>query len=97
MMMMKKILIIAYTSLFCLLTLSCSKEIEMSKLENRHGVFYEPNQEKPYTGKVLEYYDNGQKKVEGTFKDGKREGFSIFWDKNGQKQVEENFKDDKIE
>ena len=42
------------------------------------------------------WYDNGQKKIEGTYKDGKGDGVKTWWDKNGQKENEITFKDGEI-
>ena len=41
----------------------------------------------------FEWYDNGQKEYEETFKDGKLDGLRTYWHKNGQKKKEENYKD----
>jgi hypothetical protein len=41
---------------------SCADEREISYLQDRNGVMYQPNQEKPFTGKFGTYYENGQKK-----------------------------------
>jgi antitoxin component YwqK of YwqJK toxin-antitoxin module len=46
----------------------------------------------PYTGKSVEFYDNGQKKSEGNYKKGKAEGLWTSWHKNGQKNEEGNYK-----
>ena len=43
------------------------------------------------------WYENGQKKSEGNFKDGKRHGLSTIWYENGQKQKEGNWKDGKLD
>ena len=43
--------------------------------------------------KHVEYWPNGQKKEEGTFKDGKQEGKWTWWYENGQKKHEGNYKD----
>ena len=40
------------------------------------------------------WYENGQKKYEGKFKDGKRHGLWMIWHANGQKKSEKNYKDD---
>ena len=32
-----------------------------------------------------------QKKAEGFFKDGKKDGFWMFWDENGQKEAQRNY------
>jgi len=54
---MNKITVIVCTLLLVFSTQSCStseeKVIEKSKLQNRNGINYEINQEKPYTGNRL--------------------------------------------
>ena len=61
--------------------------------QERNGLVYLPNQEEPFTGKNLCKYDNGQKKVEGRIKDGKKEGKWTWWHENGQIESEINYKD----
>jgi antitoxin component YwqK of YwqJK toxin-antitoxin module len=39
-----------------------------------------------------DWYENGQKKSEGNYKDGNREGLWTVWFENGQKNRETNFK-----
>ena len=39
------------------------------------------------------WYKNGQKAYEGTYKDGKLNGFEVGWYKNGQKAYEGTYKD----
>ena len=41
----------------------------------------------------FKYYESGQKKEEGTFKDGKEDGLKTWWYENGQKSYEGTFKD----
>ena len=60
------------------------------------GIIYLPSKTKPFTGKNLCKYENGQKKSEGNFKDGKKDGKRTSWNENGQIEVEENFKDGKL-
>jgi len=45
----------------------------------------------PY--KETTYYENGQKWLESTYKDGKEDGLWTTWYENGQKMGEETFKD----
>ena len=52
-------------------------------IETRHGL-------------VTLWYDNGQKKVEGNYKDGKEDGIWIAWDENGQIKRENKNYDDKL-
>lgn len=56
---MKKVLIL----MAALLMMSCgnnSKEIDLSLLENKSGIFYEKGSEKPFTGKVTAKYPDGK-------------------------------------
>ena len=40
-----------------------------------------------------EYYENGEKKFEGSFKNGKRDGLFTWWYENGQKEYEGLYED----
>ena len=42
---------------------------------------------------VVKTYQNGEKRFEGNYKDGKVDGLYRFWYENGQKSYEENYKD----
>jgi formylglycine-generating enzyme required for sulfatase activity len=44
-------------------------------------------------GLHTEYYEDGQKKIEGNIKDGKRDGLWTTWNEKGQKIKETTFKD----
>ena len=44
---------------------------------------------------VLEYHENGEKKVEGTLKNKKEDGLWTYWHTNGQKKREVIYKDGK--
>ena len=74
--------------------------IDLSKLKDRDGVKYLPNEETPFTGRAC-WYKNGQKRSEGNFKDGKMDGLWITWSdgrkwgKGLLKTGEVNFKDGK--
>ena len=50
---------------------------------------------KLFSGACVDYYDNGQKKYEGNFKNGKEEGLCIHWYENEQKQSEGQYRDGK--
>ena len=64
-------------------------------LVNRKGVFYTNDTNKPYSGPVFSLYDDGKKKEEGNFKDGKSDGVRTEWNWNGQKGSEGNYRDGK--
>ena len=44
-------------------------------------------------GLHTEWYENGEKKSDGTFKDGKLDGLYTSWSENGQKKGEGTYKD----
>jgi len=72
-----------------------SEDVNRDELEDREGVAYLKNSNSPYTGKCFEFHDNGQKKSEENYKDGKPDGLLVYWYENGQKQTEINYKDGK--
>ena len=71
--------------------------VDSSKLIERDGLMYEGDSETPFTGVMVHKHENGQKALEGTFKDGKPEGPTTMWYDNGQKWEEANYKDGKPE
>ena len=90
---MKHLLLMA----FAILTIGCGEKksdgVNIDELEDREGVAYLKNSDSPYTGKCFEFHDNGQKKSEENYKDGKPDGLLVYWYENGQKQMELTFKD----
>ena len=66
--------------------------ISRSEVQFRNGVAYRPNRESPFTGRVVSYWDNGQKRWEWNYKNGLREGKATCWFLNGQRCIEENYK-----
>ena len=40
-----------------------------------------------------EFYENGEKKFEGTFKNGKKDGLFTWWYENGKKEYEGTYSD----
>lgn len=71
------------------------KVIDIKRIQDRSGVFYEVDDEEPFTGKAVQYYKNGQKVTEAQFKDGKYHGISTNWYGNGQKMAEMNYENGK--
>ena len=89
---MKKILLII---LLLLLIVGCSKEhinIETTLVE-RDGIYYTRDTNKPYSGLGFSLYDDGKKKEEGTYKNGKKDGKWTEWHANGQIKGETTYKD----
>ena len=52
--------------------------------------------ETPKNGLHTEYYDKGQMKYEGNYKDGKKDGKWTRWCCDGTLRTEENYKDGKL-
>lgn len=81
-----------FYSLFFILSLilvGCEKTIDESELVERKDIHYQINSDKPLTGSVFSYHDNGQVKTSGTYKKGLKEGlFEEFYD-NGQLEKRE--------
>ena len=66
---MKRLLLIV---LPLLLIIGCSKPIEDSTLIKKDGLMYHPDSKELYSGKVISKYIGGKKKIEGSYKDGKK-------------------------
>ena len=64
--------------------------------QDRGDIIYLPNKSKPFTGKNLCEYENGQNESKGKVKDGKIVGKWTFWYENGLKISEGNFTSDGI-
>ena len=65
--------------------------IDLSKLKDRDGVKYLPNEETPFTGRAC-WYKNGQKKSESICKNGKVMSAKV-WKPNGEKCPVTSLKD----
>ena len=67
-----------------------SKErvINVSETEKRNRIIYVIGESQPYTGNVVEYYKNGQKKAEYYLVNGRPSGLSIMYYNNGKKKLE---------
>ena len=68
--------------------------VDAPKWVERDGLWYEGDSETPFTGVRVEKHENGNKKREATYKDGKVEGLWTGWHENGQKAYEKTLKDD---
>ena len=70
--------------------------VDASKLVERDELWYEDDSETPFTGVAVDKYANGQKRSEGTYKDGKYDGLSTMWRENGKKRAEAIWKDGEL-
>ena len=62
--------------------------VDADLLLDRNGIAYISNEQEPFTGRAQSKYENGQPRLEGTFKDGKPEGLHRSWDENGELMAE---------
>jgi antitoxin component YwqK of YwqJK toxin-antitoxin module len=69
----------------------CSKSINSQQLQDREGLVYEVNDAEPYTGKLVVFHENGQKREERNYVDGKAQGKQEEWYEDGQKWSEKNY------
>ena len=92
---MKKHVFTGFILCFALFLSSCSEEKIVSDLQQRQGLSYAVNEEKPFTGKLVQLWDDGkgQKKLEFNYKDGKLDGSVQTWWSNGQKKEELIYKE----
>lgn len=64
-----------------------AKKVNFDQLQDRNGLYYLANSDKPFSGEVVSYV-NGRVEFEGDLKDGLREGKWIFYYPSGQKKME---------
>jgi len=76
-----------------LILVSCAtKKINFSQLQDRNGLYYLVNEDKPFNGEVVSYV-NGKVEFEGEIKNGLREGIWTYYYPSGQKKIEGLFTD----
>jgi len=71
------------------------KKLDWRKKADKTFLHYLPYSQVPYSGRHVEFYDNGQLKFANVLKDGRNEGLCVSWYLSGQKRSEINFKDGK--
>ena len=98
--MMKATLFALFVFSFSLLGAE-PKVVSFEKLQKRgkagSQLIYITNQNSPFTGKAIGLFENGQKRVETSYRDGKLEGLFRWWYENGQKKAERNYKAGKLD
>lgn len=87
---MKKIRLI-FLVIFIVILTGCGKAVELSTLQNRQGTYYVVNSQKPYSGKFVNYYSNGQIEQEGSLKAGVLNDKFLSYYPNGQKRAESSY------
>ena len=82
--------------LHSVLSLEEFKEYVLSSAQ-RIWIFNEKVRRGAKQEKWTEWYENGQKRAEGTYKDGMPDGLWTSWDENGQKSTEGTYKDGELD
>ena len=88
---MKRLLTVTIL-LFASLLYSQSK-FDINNLIDRGGLKYAPNDDEPYTGKVFDFYENGEKELDGNYRKGLMNGKWMYYHENGQIRAQGRFID----
>ena len=86
---MKRLLTVTIL-LFASLLYSQSK-FDINNLIDRGGLKYAPNDDEPYTGKVFDFYENGEKELDGNYRKGLMNGEWTYYHENGQIRAQGRF------
>jgi antitoxin component YwqK of YwqJK toxin-antitoxin module len=70
--------------------------IHSDNIERRGDLFYELGKDHPLSGMVIATYDDGSRKLEQPFKDGKQIGVQKQWHEDGVQKAEIRFRDGKL-
>ena len=83
---MRKTLLIVTSLLFITSTTFSQSKVNVNSLKEYGGKMFLPNDDKPFTGKVFDLDENtGEKKIEGLFRKGVKNGKWTWWDEEGLK------------
>ena len=85
------------TALMLIVGCSSPEPINAEKLIEEDGLMYHPDTKELYSGNVFKKYLGGKSQLEGSYKDGKRDGLWTEWFRDGQKWEEGTYKDGKID
>ena len=88
---MKKLVVVLCALLVC----SCTKELSSDQLFEINGLSYEANSQTPFTGRVIDFHENGQLERKEFYKDGFEDGPWEFYYADGQIKKKESYKDGK--
>ena len=75
-----------------LLTMFFPKKVDISKMEERNGIVYVIGEDKPFTGKFVEKYNNGLIEMETNYKNGIKHGKEKNYHPNGKIFKEQEWK-----
>jgi antitoxin component YwqK of YwqJK toxin-antitoxin module len=90
---MKQTLLIIAAFLFITSAVFPQSKMNINNLVEYGDKKYAPNDDEPYTGKVFDFYENGQKKLDGRYRKGLMTGKWTYYHKNGQISEQGSFID----
>ena len=90
---MRKALLIITAVMLVLGCGSDSIKLDINNLIDRGGLMYAPNDDKPFTGIVFDFYENGEKELDGNYRKGLMNGEWTYYHENGQIHGEGRFID----
>ena len=90
---MKHTLLIITALLFITSSVIPQSKMNINNLVEYGDKKYAPNDDEPYTGKVFDFYENGQKKLDGRYRKGLMTGKWTYYHKNGQISEQGSFID----
>ena len=95
---MKKLLVLLFSILISFNSYSLFEKTGCveTDTQDRNGIIYLPNETKPFTGKNLCKFENGEIHSEANYIDGKIEGKRTWWHENGEIHSETNYIDGKL-
>lgn len=68
------------------------QSIPESQIEERGGLQYRISSTRPYTGKAIGRFYNGQIRSETNYKNGKKDGKCTTWYENGRLRLDSSYK-----
>ena len=90
---MKHTLLIITALLFITSSVIPQSKMNINNLVEYGDKKYAPNDDEPYTGKVFDFYENGQKKLNGNYRKGLMNGKWTYYHENGQFHAQGRFID----
>ena len=90
---MKKTLLLITSVLFITSAAFSQSKMDINNLIDRGGLLYAPNNDKPFSGSVFEFYENGTEKLNGRYRNGLKNGKWEWWSATGIKDSLGTYKD----
>ena len=78
-----------------MLIVGCGSDsiLDINNLIDRGGLMYAPNDVEPFTGIVFDFYENGEKELDGNYRKGLMNGEWTYYHENGQIREQGRFID----